>query len=52
MMQLDIATHGRGGIGPFVGTCVFIAGFGFSDAFVQGGMFGEVSFMDPSYVQV
>lgn len=48
---LDIATHGRGGIGPFVGTCVFIAGFGFSDAFVQGGMFGEVSFMDPSYVQ-
>lgn len=48
---LDLATHGRGGIGPFVGTCIFIAGFGFADALVQGGMFGEVSFMDPSYVQ-
>ncbi|KAG0568465.1 hypothetical protein KC19_6G021100 [Ceratodon purpureus] len=48
---LDLATHGRGGIGPFIGTCIFIAGFGFADALVQGGMFGEVSFMDPSYVQ-
>uniref|UniRef100_A0A7I4D5E2 Equilibrative nucleoside transporter n=1 Tax=Physcomitrium patens TaxID=3218 RepID=A0A7I4D5E2_PHYPA len=48
---LDLATNGHGGIGAFVGTCIFIAGFGVADAFVQGGMFGEVSFMDSSYVQ-
>ena len=51
-LQLDLATRGRGGVGPFVGTCIFIAGFGIADALVQGGMLGEVSFMDSSYVQV
>jgi hypothetical protein len=49
---LDLATHGRGGIGPYIGTCIFMAGFGFADAHVQGGMFGEVSFMRAAYVQV
>jgi hypothetical protein len=50
--QLDLATSGRGGIGPYVGTCILVAGFGIADAHVQGGMFGEVSFMHASYVQV
>lgn len=48
---LDLATSGRGGIGPYVGTCILVAGFGIADAHVQGGMFGEVSFMHASYVQ-
>ncbi|KAJ9136252.1 hypothetical protein P3X46_033344 [Hevea brasiliensis] len=47
----DLATAGRGGIGPFLGICAIVAVFGVSDAHVQGGMVGDLSFMCPEFIQ-
>lgn len=52
LWQLDLATSGKGGIGPFLGVCAFVACFGVADALVQGGMVGDLSFMLPELVQV
>jgi hypothetical protein len=49
---LDLATSGKGGIGPFIGLCVLSACFGVADAHVQGGMVGELSFMCTEFIQV
>jgi solute carrier family 29 (equilibrative nucleoside transporter), member 1/2/3 len=49
---LDVATGGKGGIGPFVGVCITSACFGIADAHVQGGMVGDLSFMCPEFIQV
>jgi equilibrative nucleoside transporter 1/2/3 len=49
---LDLATSGKGGIGPFIGLCVLSACFGVADAHVQGGMLGDLSFMCPEFIQV
>ncbi|GJZ94631.1 equilibrative nucleotide transporter 3-like protein, partial [Tanacetum coccineum] len=38
-------TSGRGGIEPFIGMCVISAAFGLADAYVQGGMVGDLSFI-------
>ncbi|KAJ1434811.1 Equilibrative nucleoside transporter [Sesbania bispinosa] len=51
VLVLDLATSGRGGIGPFIGLCVLSSSFGFSDAIVQGGMVGDLSFMCPEFIQ-
>ncbi|EER99521.2 hypothetical protein BDA96_02G352800 [Sorghum bicolor] len=48
---LDIATSGRGGIGPFVGICIIAAAFGVADGHVQGGMTGDLSLMCPQFIQ-
>nr|GEX54120.1 equilibrative nucleotide transporter 3-like [Tanacetum cinerariifolium] len=48
---LDLGTSGKGGIGPFIGVCVISAAFGLSDAHVHGGMVGDLSFMQPEFVQ-
>ncbi|GAB4826834.1 Epsin-3, clathrin recruitment and traffic between the Golgi and endosome [Ancistrocladus abbreviatus] len=48
---LDLATHGKGGIGPYIGVCIFSAAFGVADAHVQGGMVGDLSFMSPEFMQ-
>lgn len=50
--QLDLASSGRGGPGPFVGICVLVAAFGVADAHVQGGMVGDLAFMNPAFMQV
>ena len=50
--QLDLATKGRGGFGPYTGLCAVVAAFGLADATVQGGMFGDLSLMCPELVQV
>lgn len=50
--QLDLATSGEGGLGPFLGVCVFVALFGVADAHVQGGIVGDLSFMYPEFMQV
>lgn len=50
--QIDLATSGRGGIGNYLGICVFVAAFGVADANVQGGMVGDLSFMCPEFIQV
>ena len=49
---MDLATSGRGGIGPFVGICAIVAAFGVADAHVQGGMVGDMAFMCPEFMQV
>ncbi|GAB4831082.1 Epsin-3, clathrin recruitment and traffic between the Golgi and endosome [Ancistrocladus abbreviatus] len=48
---LDLATSGKGGIGPYIGVCIFSAAFGVADAHVQGGMVGDLSFMLPQFMQ-
>ncbi|KAL3687273.1 hypothetical protein R1sor_013582 [Riccia sorocarpa] len=48
---LDLATSGNGSIGVYIGICVFVAGFGVADACVQGGMFGDLSYMHPDFIQ-
>jgi equilibrative nucleoside transporter 1/2/3 len=50
--QLDLATSGKGGIGPFIGLCAVFACFGITHAIVQGGVCGELSFMCPKFIQV
>ena len=47
-----MATSGGGGIGNYIGVCVFVAAFGVADAHVQGGMTGDLSFMSPHLMQV
>ncbi|KAK6264829.1 hypothetical protein SCA6_020263 [Theobroma cacao] len=51
LIVLDLATSGRGGVGPFIGICAFVGGFGIADAHVQGGMVGDLSFMLPEFIQ-
>ncbi|EFJ16935.1 hypothetical protein SELMODRAFT_154779 [Selaginella moellendorffii] len=48
---LDLATSGHGGIGPYIGVCVLSACFGLADAFVQGGIVGDLSYMHPNFLQ-
>ncbi|XP_047946219.1 equilibrative nucleotide transporter 3-like [Salvia hispanica] len=51
LLLIDIATSGKGGIGNYIGVCVFVAAFGVADAHVQGGMVGDLSFMCPEFMQ-
>ncbi|XP_061368654.1 equilibrative nucleotide transporter 3-like isoform X5 [Gastrolobium bilobum] len=51
VLVLDLATSGRGGIGPYIGLCALCACFGIAHASVQGGMVGDLSFMCPEFVQ-
>ncbi|KAH9611857.1 hypothetical protein KSS87_019536, partial [Heliosperma pusillum] len=48
---LDLATSGKGGVGPYVGICLLVGTFGVADAHVQGGMVGDLSFMLPEFMQ-
>lgn len=51
VLILDLATSGKGGIGPFIGICAISGAFGVADAHVQGGMVGDLSFMRPEFIQ-
>ncbi|XWS12752.1 hypothetical protein CRYUN_Cryun37aG0117300 [Craigia yunnanensis] len=51
LIVLDLATSGRGGVGPFIGICAIVGSFGVADAFVEGGMVGDLSFMLPEFIQ-
>ncbi|XP_019098908.1 PREDICTED: equilibrative nucleotide transporter 2-like, partial [Camelina sativa] len=51
ILVLDLSTSGRGGIGSFIGVCVISAAFGLADAHVLGGMIGDLSLMEPEFVQ-
>ncbi|KAF6157926.1 hypothetical protein GIB67_015242 [Kingdonia uniflora] len=51
ILLLDIVTSGKGGIGTFIGMCTILASFGVADAFVEGGMVGDLSLMCPEFVQ-
>lgn len=52
LLQLDLATSGKGGIGNYIGICVIVAAFGIADAHVEGGMVGDLSLMCPDFMQV
>ncbi|CAH9085345.1 unnamed protein product [Cuscuta europaea] len=51
LMQLDLGTFGKGGIGNFMGICVLVAFFGVVDAIVQGGLARDLSLMCPEFLQ-
>ncbi|XP_068668618.1 equilibrative nucleotide transporter 3-like [Aristolochia californica] len=51
VLVLDLATSGRGGLGPFIGVCIISGAFGVADGFAQGGIVGDLSFMDPDFIQ-
>ncbi|XP_031398547.1 equilibrative nucleotide transporter 3-like [Punica granatum] len=51
LIVLDLATSGKGGIGPYIGICALVASFGVADALVLGGMVGDLSFMFPEFMQ-
>ncbi|KAF8031407.1 hypothetical protein BT93_D0570 [Corymbia citriodora subsp. variegata] len=51
LIVLDLATSGKGGVGPYFGICALVACFGVADAHVQGGMVGDLSFMCPEFIQ-
>ncbi|KAL2475445.1 Equilibrative nucleotide transporter 3 [Abeliophyllum distichum] len=51
LLVLDLGSSGKGGIGNYIGICVFVAAFGVAEAYVQGGMVGDLSFMRPEFVQ-
>ncbi|KAL5972972.1 hypothetical protein ACLOJK_039779 [Asimina triloba] len=49
--DLDLTTSGKGGIGTFVGVCALRGAFGVADAYAQGGMIGDLSFMILELIQ-
>ncbi|XP_076901288.1 equilibrative nucleotide transporter 3-like [Bidens hawaiensis] len=51
LIVVDLASSGKGGIGNYIAICVFVAGFGVADAHVQGGMVGDLAFMNPEFIQ-
>nr|XP_027188460.1 equilibrative nucleotide transporter 3-like isoform X2 [Cicer arietinum] len=51
VLILDLATSGKGGLGPYIGVCLLSACFGVADAFVEGGMVGDLCFMCPEFMQ-
>ncbi|XP_024028217.1 equilibrative nucleotide transporter 3 [Morus notabilis] len=51
LIVVDLATHGNGGVVPYIGICVLVASFGVADALVQGGMVGDLAFMLPEFIQ-
>ncbi|XP_008439923.1 equilibrative nucleotide transporter 3-like isoform X4 [Cucumis melo] len=51
LIVLDLVTSGKGGIGPYIALCVIVGSFGVADAFVQGGMVGDLSLMCPEFIQ-
>ncbi|KAL1829762.1 hypothetical protein ACET3Z_008174 [Daucus carota] len=51
LIVLDLATSGKGGVGNYIGICVFVGVFGVADAHVLGGMVGDLSFMRPEFIQ-
>ncbi|KAI7745813.1 hypothetical protein M8C21_027483 [Ambrosia artemisiifolia] len=51
LIVVDLASSGKGGAGNYIAICVFVAGFGVADAHVQGGMVGDLAFMNPEFIQ-
>ncbi|KAL1567337.1 Epsin-3, clathrin recruitment and traffic between the Golgi and endosome [Salvia divinorum] len=51
LVLVDVGTSGKGGVANYIGICLLVAGFGLADAFTQGGIVGDLSFMDPTFMQ-
>ncbi|WVY98916.1 hypothetical protein V8G54_031067 [Vigna mungo] len=48
---VNSATSGKGGLGIFLAICAFSGTFGVADAHVQSGMDGDLSYMQPEFIQ-
>lgn len=51
LIIVDLATSGHGGVGPYVGVCALVSGLGIADGVAQGALVGDLSFMEPIYIQ-
>ncbi|KAK8953457.1 Equilibrative nucleotide transporter 3 [Platanthera guangdongensis] len=51
VIVLDLATSGKGGVGPFLGICLISAAFGIADALAQGGMVGDLALIRTEFIQ-
>ncbi|KAL8139297.1 hypothetical protein V2J09_005318 [Rumex salicifolius] len=51
LVVLDLATSGKGYIVAYVLLCLLSGSFGIADALVQGGLVGDLSFMEPIFLQ-
>lgn len=51
VLILNLAISGKGGLGSFIGICALSGAFGVADAHVQGGMVGDLSYMQPEFIQ-
>ncbi|KAL0001819.1 hypothetical protein SO802_015600 [Lithocarpus litseifolius] len=51
ILVLNLATSGKGGLGPFIGICIICAALGVADGLVHGGMLGELFFMQHEFIQ-
>ncbi|GMY10002.1 equilibrative nucleotide transporter 3-like isoform X2 [Fagus crenata] len=47
VLVLNLATSGKGGLGPFIGICIICV----ADDHVHGGMVGDLFFMQPVLIQ-
>lgn len=50
--QVDLASRGHGSVWAYVVVCFTIAGLGLCDGTAQGALLGDLSYMEPIYVQV
>lgn len=50
--QVDLASRGHGSAWAYVVVCFIIAGLAFCDGTAQGALLGDLSYMNPIYVQV
>ncbi|KAI3879189.1 hypothetical protein MKW98_028756, partial [Papaver atlanticum] len=50
-IQLDVATSGGGGLGKYTDLCLIVEIVGIAEGYVEGGMFGDLSFMCPEFLQ-
>ncbi|XP_057455432.1 equilibrative nucleotide transporter 3-like isoform X2 [Lotus japonicus] len=51
VLILNLATSGKGGLETFIVICAISGAFGVADAHVQGGMVGDLSYMQPEFLQ-
>jgi hypothetical protein len=47
-----LASRGHGSVWAYILVCFIIAGLGLCDGVAQGALLGDLSYMDPIYVQV
>ncbi|WVY98179.1 hypothetical protein V8G54_030330 [Vigna mungo] len=51
LSEVNSTTSGKGGFGIFLAICELSGAFGVTDAHVQGGMVGDLSYMQPEFIQ-
>ncbi|XP_027342619.1 equilibrative nucleotide transporter 3-like isoform X2 [Abrus precatorius] len=51
VLILNLATSGKGGLGLFIGICAISGAFGVADAHAQAGLVGDLSYMQPEFIQ-